>query len=917
MVSDTIHQKILPNHLENITLRIFSRRHAGTAVEGLTMRLADEVPHVGLSMQRGRAGTVEFLALATCKEILIISLDNDKRRELLTHDTPFENLLRGDIYPLVGFDMGTSALRIAHDLKLNVRGIDLSTAFRANNWDPPFPSNVIKDRLFPEVDVALVDGMWINEQGQRELGLRAWLSAWYEIACLGELVRQAYVLDRAKPKETSSEFTNFQFTQDGMLKLQNSRYKTRLRTSNQTIIMTNQSGREFYGQARKSKGRTTNICFTGEALSGTLDKVRVFGPPPLTNTEKARDEFILGVLQGKFSLKARFIQMLWFPSKRRARCPDLSLSPSAATMFPGLNASQTEVASRMVSDYPLVIVHGPPGTGKTTTIAAAVSVWAQAKLPTWIIAHSNVAVKNMAETLFRKEVNFRILVSKEFHFEWHEHIYNEIQGRVIVSDEILPVQDISQLSRILGPTCIMLSTLGMLSNPLLDRIGMFRVIPVERLVVDEASQIKIEDFMHILHLFRRPLKKLCFFGDPKQLPPFGRNDLPEIKTIFDLPHLQESAGFLDTQYRMPVPLGHFISRYVYKCRLKSEHSIKTASCVSFVDVSKGEESRSGVSWTNDNEIHTMINLVRSYYKHTNFCIITPYDAQRSAIERQLKAENLPWEYVFNVDSFQGNEADFVLVSVVRSGAVPGFLSSRNRMNVLLTRCRKGIVIVTSRSFIRAGGKHTLLGSLEQHWSGILGNGAWVDWRAISEGTADLPTAPGPNRAKSSYLAQLVPEATSTRVAVLPVQKTFDVKTLFRPRPPIQRVSTAAIHPPVYYKWSPSSVASFSSTYSSGTETLYSAKSTVPWSIIPRPLVDAGIKSEDADFPALPMIDISHAQKKPSLSSYSLRQRSQTKDFRRPGPGRISDGRTTKGYVVRRLQISVQQIARAHPDSVRY
>jgi len=49
----------------------------------------------------------------------------------------------------------------------------------------------------------------------------------------------------------------------------------------------------------------------------------------------------------------------------------------------------------------------------------------------------------------------------------------------------------------------------------------------------------------------------------------------------------------------------------------------------------------------------MINLVRHYYRGKNFCIITPYDAQRSAIERALKVEGLPWDKVFNVDSFQG------------------------------------------------------------------------------------------------------------------------------------------------------------------------------------------------------------------------------------------------------------------------
>jgi len=121
---------------------------------------------------------------------------------------------------------------------------------------------------------------------------------------------------------------------------------------------------------------------------------------------------------------------------------------------------------------------------------------------------------------------------------------------------------------------------------------------------------------------------------------------------------------------MPIPIGNFISKAVYDNRLKSKHNIDSLSCVSFVDV-RGQEQKAGTSWTvsifnvsvplagtqdfekNPVEVNCLINLVRRYYGAKNFCIITPYDAQRSAIEKALKAEQLPWETVFNVDSFQG------------------------------------------------------------------------------------------------------------------------------------------------------------------------------------------------------------------------------------------------------------------------
>jgi len=61
---------------------------------------------------------------------------------------------------------------------------------------------------------------------------------------------------------------------------------------------------------------------------------------------------------------------------------------------------------------------GPPGTGKTTIIAAAAEIWSSHGRPCWIIAQSNVGVKNIAETLAKKKVNFKLIVSLEFLFEW-------------------------------------------------------------------------------------------------------------------------------------------------------------------------------------------------------------------------------------------------------------------------------------------------------------------------------------------------------------------------------------------------------------------------------------------------------------------------------------------------------------------
>ncbi|KAI0628444.1 AAA domain-containing protein, partial [Trametes polyzona] len=98
----------------------------------------------------------------------------------------------------------------------------------------------------------------------------------------------------------------------------------------------------------------------------------------------------------------------------------------------------------------------------------------------------------------------------------------------------------------------------------------------------------------------------------------------------------------------------------------------------------------------------------------DLCIITPYEGQRGLITRLLKAANLPADSVYNVDSFQGHEAPYVIVSTVRTDD-PGFLVSPNRMNVMLSRCQRGMVLVTQRAFVHGRGADTLFAKLIREW----------------------------------------------------------------------------------------------------------------------------------------------------------------------------------------------------------
>ena len=99
------------------------------------------------------------------------------------------------------------------------------------------------------------------------------------------------------------------------------------------------------------------------------------------------------------------------------------------------------------------------------------------------------------------------------------------------------------------------------------------------------------------------------------MAPYGQEEIPELKSVFEWPHLKENAVFLDTQCtsvlpseveflvdhssladRMPTVIGKFISRHVYDSELRTQHAIESLTCCRFVDVSNGKEAKEGVSW---------------------------------------------------------------------------------------------------------------------------------------------------------------------------------------------------------------------------------------------------------------------------------------------------------------------------------
>jgi len=189
---------------------------------------------------------------------------------------------------------------------------------------------------------------------------------------------------------------------------------------------------------------------------------------------------------------------------------------------------------------------------------------------------------------------------------------------------------------------------------------------------------------------------------------------------------------------MPPEIGSFISSQVYEEKLKSnpQHPISDSiiAC-QFINVvgAKEQKQATGTSLFNTLECEAVLMLAQHLQEHAkSYKIITPYDGQRELIEdRMKKMEGLAWEEkVYNVDSFQGNEEDFIIISLVRSRSL-GFLQNLRRTNVMLTRCKRGMYIVTSQAFLLNGaGKDSIVGELSKY----VGDIGWLEMKDIEDGS---------------------------------------------------------------------------------------------------------------------------------------------------------------------------------------
>ena len=420
--------------------------------------------------------------------------------------------------------------------------------------------------------------------------------------------------------------------------------------------------------------------------------------------------------------------------------------------FPWLNVSQEKAVNQVLCAKEVAVVHGPPGTGKTTTLVEAVYETLHRENQVMVSAQSNTAVDWIAEKLVDRgipvlrignptRVNDKMLAfTYERRFEAHSDYpelwqirktIREMTGRLRKSGR----EDRERLHNQLTKLRVRATGLEIrIDTELFTEARVIactlvgaasRVLERKRfssLFIDEAAQaIEAACWIAISRADR-----VILAGDHCQLPPtikcieaarggLGRTLLEKVVL-----HKPETVSLLKIQYRMHEDIMRFPSRWFYHDELEAAPEVKYRGIldfdtpVSWIDTSELDLQEKavaeGTGRLNTGEAELLVRELKNYMErigirrileeHIDFGVISPYQALVHYLRHLLKKEPFfrPCRRlitVHTVDGFQGQERDVIMISLVRAnekGQI-GFLRDLRRMNVAITRARMKLLIL--------------------------------------------------------------------------------------------------------------------------------------------------------------------------------------------------------------------------------
>jgi ATP-dependent RNA/DNA helicase IGHMBP2 len=409
-----------------------------------------------------------------------------------------------------------------------------------------------------------------------------------------------------------------------------------------------------------------------------------------------------------------------------------SFQPLAAPFFnERLNAVQNAAITKILEANELAIVHGPPGTGKTTTLVQALkAIVQQERKQILVVAPSNAAVDLLSEKLFdeglnvvrvgnparvserlmsltldnkmsshnsMKEIKRLKKQASEYREMAHKYKrnfgYAEREQRKALFAEARNIsKEVDRTEKyiiddVLSKANVITATLVGANHYTVKHLNYNTV------VIDEAGQaLEPACWIPILKA-----KKVVMAGDHCQLPPTIKSDEAAKKglsvTLMEkcVAKHPEAVVLLEEQYRMHEMIMGFSSKEFYEDRLKANESVAERLLVAgdepltFIDTAGCgfDEKLEGTSISNPEEasfllkhLNRLINKLKPFYTPDNFpsvAVISPYKHQVEVLKQQLASyeelRDLETAITVNtIDSFQGQERDAVYISMTRSNA---------------------------------------------------------------------------------------------------------------------------------------------------------------------------------------------------------------------------------------------------------
>ncbi|RPD39999.1 AAA domain-containing protein [Chitinophaga barathri] len=434
---------------------------------------------------------------------------------------------------------------------------------------------------------------------------------------------------------------------------------------------------------------------------------------------------------------------------------------------PRLNVSQKEAVQKILSANDVAVVHGPPGTGKTTTLVQAIkALIAQQPQQVLVVAPSNTAVDLLSEKLseeglnvlrvgnparvserlsaltldskisahpsikeikrLKKQANdFRDMAHKykrsfgKSEREQRKALFTESRNimKSVENTEQYIIDDVISKAQVVAATLVGASHYTV------------RGRQYQTVVIDEAGQA-LEPACWIPILKGQ---KVVLAGDHHQLSPTIKSDEAARKglstTLLEKcsTRYPEAVVMLEEQYRMHETIMGYSSSIFYKDRLRAHASVAShllhpdESPLAFVDTAGCgfDEKTEGTSTSNPEEaaflfkhLTQLVGVLHQHYQKENFptiAVISPYKEQIYLLKEQLEHSPVLKAYsdkisVNTIDSFQGQERDIVYISMTRS-------NTENKIGFLSDVRRMNVAMTRARKKLVVIGDSATLSQL--------------------------------------------------------------------------------------------------------------------------------------------------------------------------------------------------------------